>query len=812
MGIIADARHALRNLRLAPGFHVLLIAILALGIAASSALFSIVDAVLLRPLPYRDAGRLVSLTAFAADPKFDSNGSLSYSDFEQLKARARSFEDLAITYRTGWSLVTLTGGNEPQRIQGAFVSPNLFGLLGRTPVIGRTFTVDEDRRGDRLVVLNEALAMVRYGSATAAIGKDLEIGGAKWRVIGIMPSDFRVPFLATQLWMPIHAHPEWNDRSEANPLLLQRWDVIGRLRPGVRISAAQAEVDGIEAQLRSALPDFHEDLVRVVPLREYFTGSVSKQIWILFASVMFLLLIACVNAGNLLLSRSIARQREFAVRTALGGVRVRLLRQLLVESSTFSLIAGVLGVATAAALVPILKTLAPSGIPRFEDVSLDAGVVAFALAVSMITGILLGLAPAWNMSRLDMTDFLNASGRIVGANRGTRRTKNILVAAEFAIAMVLLTGAGLLVRSFVAVHNVRPGFQPEHVLTVNLGLPNSTPAPQATQFYSEAMRRISRLPSVEAVGGVSHLFFLDAKRTHALRQVEGRAPEPRSVWKPLVWTQISGSYFQAMGISLLRGRYFDRTDRAESPLVAIVNETLAQRYWPDENPVGKRFRGFDPRGRNDDWLTVVGVVQDTRSGGLERPPFSQIYEVQSQRGDQIGDLVIRTAGDPVQLASSVRSIIHAVDPQVIVSSISTMERLLEDQEASRRFETWLIGVFSAIALSLAAFGVFAVMHYSIAARTHEIGIRMAVGARAADVMMLVVSEGAWLAGTGIAVGTLAALWTTSAIASLLYSVRPEDPVSFVAAATVLATAAILASFYPAMRASRVDPMSALRQY
>ncbi len=812
MGIIADARHALRNFRLAPGFHVLLIAILGLGTATSSALFSIVDAVLLRPLPYRDAGRLVSLTAFAADPKFDSNGSLSYSDFEQLKARARSFEDLAITYRTGWSLVTLTGGNEPQRIQGAFVSPNLFGLLARTPVIGRTFTVDEDRRGDRLVVLNEALAMVRYGSATAAIGKDLEIGGAKWRVIGIMPSDFRVPFLTTQLWMPIHAHPEWNDRSEANPLLLQRWDVIGRLRPGVRISAAQAEVDGIEAQLRSALPDFHEDLVRVVPLREYFTGSVSKQIWILFASVMFLLLIACVNAGNLLLSRSIARQREFAVRTALGGVRVRLLRQLLVESSTFSLIAGVLGVATAAALVPILKTLAPSGIPRFEDVSLDAGVVAFALAVSMITGILLGLAPAWNMSRLDMTDFLNASGRIVGANRGTRRTKNILVAAEFAIAMVLLTGAGLLVRSFVAVHNVRPGFQPEHVLTVNLGLPNSTPAPQATQFYSEAMRRISRLPSVEAVGGVSHLFFLDAKRTHALRQVEGRAPEPRSVWKPLVWTQISGSYFQAMGISLLRGRYFDRTDRADSPLVAIVNETLAQRYWPDENPVGKRFRGFDPRGRNDDWLTVVGVVQDTRSGGLERPPFSQIYEVQSQRGDQIGDLVIRTAGDPVQLASSVRSIIHAVDPQVIVSSISTMERLLEDQEASRRFETWLIGVFSAIALSLAAFGVFAVMHYSIAARTHEIGIRMAVGARAADVMMLVVSEGAWLAGTGIAVGTLAALWTTSAIASLLYSVRPEDPVSFVAAATVLATAAILASFYPAMRASRVDPMSALRQY
>ncbi len=809
MAILADSRRAFRNLRLAPGFHLLWIGILALGIGTSSALFSIVDGVLLRPLPYRDPGRLVSLTAVAADPKFDSNGSLPYLDYQELQARARSFEGLAITYRTGWSAVTLTGGAEPERAQGAFVSPNLFALTGRAPMLGRTFTAEEDRRGERVVVLSESLAIRRYGSAGAALGRDLEIGGAPWRVIGVMPADFRVPFLDTRLWMPIHAHPEWNDASEPDPLWRQRWDVLARLKPGVRVSQAQAEVDAIERQLRRALPDYHQDQVRVVPLARHFTGSVARPVWILFTAVVFLLLIACVNAGNLLLSRAVSRQREFAVRTALGGGRGRLLGQLLAESINLSLMAGVAGAALAAAFVPVLKALAPPGIPRFEDVSLDARVLAFTFGVSLVTGIVLGLAPAWNLSRLEISEFLNASGRVIG-RRGARRTRGILVAAEFSIAMVLLTGAGLLVRSLIAVQNVDPGFRPEHILTAAVSLPGATAA-QATAFTADVLERLSALPGVSAAGAISNLFFLDEKRTHALRQVEGRAPEPRSAWEPLVWAQVSGAYFQAMGIPLLRGRYFTPEDRAGAPLVALINTAAAQRYWPGQDPVGKRFRGFDPRGRNDEWLTVVGVVRDSRSGGLERAPFSQIYEPQAQSGELAGNLVIRASGDAGPLAASVRAVLRAANGSAIIASIATMEHLLGVQETTRLFQTWLMGAFSAMALALAAFGVFAVMHYSTAQRTHEIGIRMAVGARAADVVRLVLGEGAWLAGMGIGVGALAAIRTTSAMASLLYGVRPGDPVSVAAAAALLAAVALAASYYPARRASSIDPMKALRQ-
>ena len=803
-------RHALRSFRLAPAFHALWVGALALGIGASAALFSIVDGVLLRPLPYRDPGRLVALTAVAADPKFDSNGSLPYSDFEALKARARSFDDLAVTYRTGWSRVILTGSGEPQRTQGAFVSPNWFGLFGRAPVAGRTFTAEEDRRGERLVALSQDFAVRRYGSAGAALGQDLEIDGAPWRVIGVMPAEFRVPFLETRLWMPIHAHPEWNDTSEADPLLRQRWDVMARLKPGVRLAAAQAEVDALEGQLRAAQPDYHKDNVRVLPLGQYFTGAVARPVWILFAAVLFLLLIACVNAGSLLLSRAVTRQREFAVRTALGGSRGRLVRQLLTESATFSLMAGVLGAGLAAAFVPVLKALAPSGIPRFAEVSLDARALAFTLGVSLLAGMLPGLAPAWNLSRLDMTDFLNASGRIAGG-RAARRTGNLLVATEFALAMILLTGAGLLIRSFVAVQQVDPGFRAGHVLTATVELPNSTPPAEATRFYEETLGRIAALPGVLAAGGVSNLFFLNENRTHALRQVEGRPEEPRAAWKPLVWTQVTGDYFQAMGIPLRRGRYFDRNDRADGPPAAMVNAAAAERYWPGEDPVGKRFKGFDPRGRNDEWVTVVGVVEDSRSGGLERAPFAQIYELQRQRGEQTGNLVIRAGGDAAQLAVPVRAILRGANARAMIPSIATLEHVLDEQETARRFETWLIGTFSAMALALAAFGVFAVMHYSIARRTHEMGIRMAVGARPADVATLVLREGAWLAVAGIGAGALAAAWATTAIASLLYGVPPGDPVSFGLAATTLATVAVLACYYPARGAATVDPMIALRQ-
>lgn len=820
--LISDLRHALRILRLAPAFFSLVIGILALGIAAAVSVFSLVDGVLLRPLPYRDPSRLVMLSSYAPKPPFASNGSLSYSDFEQFQSHSRSFEDIAATFRQGWSEVTLTGGSEPVKAQGAFTTPNLFSLFGRSPILGRTYTAEENLRKERVVIISEALWRARYASSPQVLGATVELSGVPWRIIGVMPSDFRVPFLDTQLWAPILAHPGWSDPENKNLEQRPFWDAMARLNSGVSLARAQSEVDSIFSGLRAAAPEAHENLqaaaalawtgqmVRIVPLREHFTGDLRKPMWTLFAAVAFLLLIACSNVSNLFLSRAAQRERELAIRTALGAARRRLFRQLLTEAIAYSVIAGAIGAAASIALLPVLKSLSPADTPLLSLVTTNTRSLLFALAVSLVIGILLGLAPAARNSAQRLNSFLNAAGRASTESRASRRFKSSLVAAEFALAMVLLTGAGLLIRSFISVLNVDLGFHPQHVLTVQVGLPEPTPRPQLTAFYRDVLQRVSALPGVTAAGAVGNLFFLDERRMHALRLVEGHAPEPKSSWKPLVWTQVAGDYFQAMGIPLLRGRYFNAQDRASTPLVVIVNETLARRYWPGGDPIGKRVKGFDPRGQHDDWLTVVGLVEDTRSGGLEKAPFSQIYEAQTQSNEQLGNLVIRTASDPAPLAAAARKIIHQVNPAATVPSIETMEQLLDAQLVQRRFETWLIGVFSAIALALAALGVFAVMHYSVAAKRSEIGIRMAVGARAADILKLILSEGARLAFIGVATGVVLAMWLTDAMRGMLFNIRSTDPVTFIAAALALFAVGLAASYAPARRASRIDPMAALR--
>lgn len=809
--LLSDLRYAFRSFRLAPAFFSLVIAILGLGIAAAISVFSLVDGVLLRPLPYRDPTRLVTLTSYAPKPPFDSNGSLSYTDFEQFKSHTRSFEDVAATFRQGWSQVTLTGGSEPVNAQGAFTTPNLFSLFGRAPILGRTFTPDENLSRERVVVISEALWRTRYSSSPQVLGADLELSGIRWRIIGVMPSDFRVPFLDLQLWAPILSHPDWNTPENGVPRQRQRFDVIARLNPGVSVAAAQSEADSIFAGLRAAAPEAHENQgIRVVPLREHFTGDLRKPMWLLFAAVASLLLIASSNVATLFLARAAQRERELAVRTALGAAQTRLFRQLLTESIVYSLSAGALGAIASIALIPALKHLAPADTPLLSSVTLDTRSLLFALALSFTIGVLLGLAPAARKSAERLSTFLNAAGRTSTESRARRRFKSILVAAEFALAMVLLTGAGLLIRSFVSVLNVDLGFHPQHILTVQVGLPEPTPRPRMNAFYRDVLQRVSALPGVTAAGAVGNLFFLDEKRTHALRIVEGRPPEPKSSWKPLVWTQVAGNYFQTMGIPLVRGRYFNAQDTADTPPVVIVNETLARRYWPGENPIGKRVKGFDPRGRHDDWLTVIGLVKDTRNGGLEKQPFSQIYEAQTQSSEQLGNLVIRTASDPAPLARAARHIIHQVNPAAVIPSIETMERLLETQLMQRRFETWLIGLFSAIALALAALGVFAVMHHSVAAKRNEIGIRMALGARAADILKLMLSDGARLAFIGVAAGALIAVWSTDAIRGMLFNVRSTDPLTFTGAALTLIAVALAASYAPAHRASHIDPMTALR--
>lgn len=803
-----DIRYAFRSFRRAPAFFGLITAILALGIAASVSVFSLVDGVLLRALPYKQAERLVRLDTVADRPQGQSNGSMSYDDFEQLRAGAHSFDDLAATYRGGWSMVTLTGGAEPERMQGSFASPNLFAMFGRSPGAGRVFTEDENRRGEHVLVLSEGLAIRQFGSAALAIGQDLEIDRAKWTVIGVMPADFRVPFLNVQLWAPLMAHPGWIDKEEGTRP--QRWDVYGRLRQGATVRAAQPEVDGIESRLKSAEPQVHRYKVRVVPLLEYFTADVKSALWVLFAAVGCLLLITCANVANLLLARAATRGRELAVRVALGADRLRLVQQIVVESLTVCAIAGVLGVAAAFVLLRMLKALAPAGMPRLEAVQIDARVFVFAVLLVVATGALLGMISAWKASRRAPREFLGASSRSASENRESRRLKGFLVAAEFALAMVLLTGSALLIRSLVAVLHVDLGFHPENVLTVNVNFPAGAPAAQSLEAGHRMLEEIQRIPGVQAAGAVRGLFFLDETRMHALRQVEGRASEPVTSWKQLVWSSVSGNYFQAMGIPLLRGRNFNDADGPDAPPVVIVNQTLAERYWPGEDPVGRRIKGFDTRGKNDEWLTVAGVVGDTRSGGVERRPFSQVYELQAQRREPLGSIIIRTSNDPASIAAGARAAVRQAAPGVVISSIETMQQLLGEQEESRRFQTWLIGVFSAIALALAALGVFAVMHYTVAAKSREIGIRMAVGARPGDILRLVLGEGARLAGTGIAAGALGGMWTMQAVAAWLYQVQRTDPLSFAAAAVVLAGIGMAACYLPARRAMRVDPVGALR--
>ena len=436
-----------------------------------------------------------------------------------------------------------------------------------------------------------------------------------------MPSDFQVPFLDTQLWAPVRSHPEWNDKEETSPLDRPRWDIMARLKPGVTMAAAQTEVDSIERGLRAALPEFHGDSVRVTPLREHFAGAMRKPLLMLAAAVTFLLLIAWANVANLLLARASHRRREIAIRYALGARQVRVVRQLVTEALTFSCAGGALGTAAAFALAPLLRTLSPANTPLLNSVTLDERGLLFALLLSLAVGVSLGIAPAWQGSSGRTNESLKSAVRNSTESRGKRRFRTVLVALEFAVAMVLLTGAGLLIRSMAAVRSVNPGFQADKVLTVEIGLPGEATPAQISQFYRDALERIRALPGVTAAGGVSNLFFLNETRTHALRQVEGHAPEPKSAWTPLVWAQVTGQYFEAMGIRLVRGRFFDDRDRPDSPPVAIINETLARRYWPKEDPVGKRLKGFDPRVAHDDWLTVVGVVADTRSGGLERAPI-----------------------------------------------------------------------------------------------------------------------------------------------------------------------------------------------
>ncbi|HEV7890855.1 MAG TPA: ABC transporter permease [Pyrinomonadaceae bacterium] len=807
--VLQDLRYAFRMLRRSPGFTATAVLTLALGIGANTAVFSVINGVLLRPLPYAEPDRLAML--WTDDPRHGLHEEgTSYPNFEDWKSQSRAFADMsaAADYT-----VSLTGAGEPERVRAAAVSANLFALLGRQPILGRDFDAGDVERRERVVVLSYGLWQRRFGGAPDVTGKTVEIDGKSAQIVGVMPRDFFFPGKEAQLWEPVTSFSRW-DKVRAKRYS-DWWLVVGRLKPGTTFDGARAEMNAVGSRLEQsyaagAEPDFAGFGVNVVPLaNQIFSTRLRQALWSLLGAVLFVLLIACANLANLMLARGAARGREFAIRAALGARRPRLVLQLLTENAVLALAAGLLGLALAAFGVRALVAFAPRDVPRLEDVGIDFRVLLFTFCLSLLASVLFGLLPAWRVARTDPNDSLKEGGRGV-SGRVASRTRGLLVAAEVALAVVLLAGAGLLIRSFLRVQAVEPGFDPARLLTLKVNLPASSSNAQTSQFYRQAFERVATLPGVESVGAARHIFL----ETHpdVPVYVEGHAPpSPGQGRDELTSDEVSAGYFKTMRIPLLKGRFFNDEDGAESPRVAVINETMARRFFPGEDPLGKRFKygGVDSR---SPFMTVVGVVGDVRQRGPDRPPLAQYFVPLTQEPAPDASMVVRTAAaDPLSLAAAVRSELHAVDKNVTLSAATTVERRLEGLNSQRSFQTWLLALFSAAALALASIGVYGVISYAVTQRTHELGVRIALGARRADILRLVVRQGMAFVLVGLAAGALLALWLTPALASLLYGVSENDPLTFAGVALLLICAALPACYLPARRAAGIDPLVALRR-
>jgi putative ABC transport system permease protein len=791
--VLQDLRYGARSLRLNPGVTVVVLLSVAIASGASTAIFSVVHSVLLRSLPYRDPDRITVL--WATDKL---NGSLedttSVSNFEAWKKRTRTLESLA-SYREADATFTVEG--EPGWIEYAWVYGDFFDLMGRRPVLGRTFSSNDLDTHE--VVLSGRLWRTQFGGSMEIIGRTVELSGINFQVIGVMPEDFAFPSEETLLWAPAAALPSWqarrNDRDGGfGP-------IIARLRDGVSLGQARAEADLINQELKAEYQTDNADRgVRLVPLAAQIQGkTVPFMLAILSGAVLLVLLIACANAANLLLARGAVRRQEIAVRSALGAGKGRIVRQLVTESMMLSCLAGALGLPVAALSIRALIAIAPHGIARLGEAHIDAPVLIFGFCLSIATGLLFGLAPSIRISQ-------NVSNRQQTSRIGSRGMSRAFVVAQVGLAVVLLTGAGLLIRSFVAVQSVDPGFLTSRVLAATLRFDNSLPRDRRAALYREAMSRIDRLSGVRAVGAISAMFFLGDEAKFGLRAVEGHPLESREQWTPMKWATVSGDYFQALGVPIVRGRFFTDQDTKDTAPVVIINETMARRYWPGGDPIGKGIKGFDPRGRNDEWVRVIGVVKDMHSGGLERSPIAQIYEAQAQSLDETENLIVRTDATVGVLRDTIRSLDHTA----VLTEVTTLGERLQEQSAPRRFQTLLLSLFAALAMGLAGAGIFAMMHYTVAQRTKEIGIRMAIGASRVKVVLMILQEGLLLVGLGVGIGLAGSLAVSRSIRSLLFEVGPGDPITLSAVSILLAGIGLFACFVPARRATQIDPVIALR--
>jgi predicted permease len=784
--LFLDVRYALRTLRRSPAFTLVAVLTIAIGIGANSAVFSVLHAVLLRPLAYARPQDLALVNTATAQRS--KRGRTTYREYEAWKAQSRTFEDLSAYERDSY---TLTSGDEPRFVDAANVTANFFAMLGTPPRAGRVPSDEEVSREERLVVISDRMSQRYLRDSASAIGQTLIFSGKTWLVVGIMPARFQFPDPETDLWVPITTTDRWHEPRD-HMLDSPRWSLIARVKPGVTLAQAQSEMDTFAAR--------DGKVARVVPLQEAVTATARVAIWVLFGAVTLVSLVACANVANLLLARATAREPEIALRTALGASGARIVRQLITESMALSLLAGLLGVALASAGVRALIAFGPPDIPRLSEATIDPAVLAWTFGLSVAAGVFFGVIPPLRTTARVSSERLK---------RRRQRAPAILTVAELALAMMLLTGAGLLIRSVRAVEAVDLGFRPEGVLTMSLYVPGSQT--RNISFEQAMVDRVSTLPGVLAAGtvGGAGLFSLADNLSVLTLRLDGRPPEPIENRVPIEWSTTSGDYFRAMGIRLLRGRLFDPRDRLHAPLVAIIDEALAQHFWPGEDVIGKRFKGSDPRGVNDDWLTVVGLVNNVSSHGRDREPTPHVYQPQSQSLRQTEDLIVR-ASNPAAVAASLHGLGRAIEKNAVLSTVSTMEERLGEQISRRRFETWLLTLFAAVALFLATIGTYGLLHYSVTRRTREIGICMALGAARQTVMIRVLRQGVILAGSGLILGVIGALTLGRVLSTLLFAVSPSDPLTLVLVSSLLMFVSLLACFVPAQRAARVDPSIALR--
>lgn len=812
--IWADVKFALRQLRRSPGFTIVSLLTLALGIGANTAVYSIIQAVLLHPLPYHDPDRLMLL----ADQQDPQEGGVLYKDFETWSRHTSSFAAMAAYYRdSGWSRVTLAGGQEPQSFQGAYVTANFFSLLGVTPLLGRTFTTTEEDRHERVIVLSYGLWKRQFGGSPDVAGQELRIDGSAAKVIGVMPETFQFPAADSRFWAPITTNRYWGDPAARTDDgshsrgFYARWQVIARLKEGVSPQQAQSDIDAIFSALQKTDSDPNRGIgVRVIQVRIQIAGDTRLALYVLFGSVCMLLLIACSNVTNLVLARGASRVHEMALRAALGASRGRIVRQLLTESFMLAMLGGLISLLFALLGIRALTAMGPRDIPRLSEADLNAGVLGFTFAIALLSAILFGLTPAVKVWRSAPNEQLKAMNITAAGAIGFASMRSVLIVVEFALSVLLLTAAGLLIHSFLLVRSVNPGFEPERVFNIHVTFPAGTSGQQMSTISDSIAHRLRAIPGVKSVGAIEGIFDLGPTNNIGLRSIEGRSPEPRQQWTALNWNTVREDYFQAMGAELLRGRYFTQEDGPSSPLVAIIDESMAGRYWQGDDPIGKRIKGQDRRGHNDDWVTVIGVVRDIRTHGLERSATPHVYEWYRQADNPTPDIVVRATGNPAAIASELHNVVRSEAPMAILSSVTTVQQQLLQQLAPRRFQTLLLGVFSSLALVLATIGIYGLIHYSVVQRTKEIGIRMALGALRGDILLAVIKQGLLLAGIGLGIGLMADWVSTRSLSRLLYGVAPFDPVTLGTVSLLLIGAALLASLIPAMRAVRVDPMQTLR--